>query len=288
MPQDIEVQRDLENSKYLYLSQGSRYTIVLMLQTYHYGDASTPVRPLLIAHGLYGSGRNWNVIAKRMGAHRPVITVDMRNHGDSPHFATHSYYDMADDLSETILNTHEGPIDVIGHSMGGKAAMMLALRHPERVARLVVADIAPVTYGHSQIQYVHAMQRLTEADMASRASADLALAAQVPDAALRAFLLQSLDLKSIPPRWRLNLPVLEREMPQIIGWPGITATFDRPTLFLSGAKSDYVKTDDRPQIKRLFPKARFAKIPGAGHWLHAEKPREFEAALEVFMPVATR
>ncbi|MCA3459843.1 MAG: alpha/beta fold hydrolase [Rhodobacter sp.] len=116
-----------------------------------------------------------------------------------------------------------------------------------------------------------------------RFRADRHLAATVPDPALRAFFLQSLDRQSIPPRWRINLDVLEAEMPGIIGWPRATGRFDGPTLFLSGSLSDYVLPEYRGAIIALFPRARFAKIPGAGHWLHAEKPREFEETLRVFL-----
>ena len=235
--------------------------------------------PVLIAHGLFGSGRNWGVIARRLAERRPVIAVDMRNHGDSPRCPTQSYADMADDLAQVIA-AHGGRADVLGHSMGGKAAMMLALTHPERVRRLIVADIAPVAYGHTQAHHIAAMRALDLTGLTTRSEADRRLSATVPDAGLRAFFLQSLDLKSHPPRWKLNLDVLEAAMPGIIGWPDPAGRFDGPVLMLSGALSDYVRPDHRPAITALFPRARFARIPGAGHWLHADKPREFEAAIE--------
>ena len=231
--------------------------------------------PLLIAHGLFGSARNWGVIAKRLSAVRPIVTVDMRNHGSSPWHDTHSYADLADDLAEVI----DRPMDVLGHSMGGKAAMVLALQNPDKVKRLIVADIAPVAYTHSQMDPIDAMRRVDLNSITSRAEAKAQLGdlePGVPD-----FLLQSLDLKL--KKWRLNLDVLTAEMDKIIGFPDIAGQFDNPTLFLSGANSDYVKRADRDQIKTLFPAAKFAKIPGAGHWLHAEKPREFEAAVAAFL-----
>lgn len=233
--------------------------------------------PLLIAHGLFGSARNWGVIAKRLGATRRVVAVDMRNHGDSPWADSHSYPDMAEDLAEVV----DGRWDVLGHSMGGKAAMVLALTRPEQVNRLVVADIAPVGYSHTQAHLVEAMAGLDLSGIGLRSEADLALSATVPDAGVRAFLLQSLDLKE--KRWRLNLPVLGREMDRILGFPEIAGRFEGPVLFLSGATSDYVRREHRERILELFPAARFAKIPGAGHWLHAEKPREFEAAVAAFL-----
>jgi esterase len=238
--------------------------------------------PLLIAHGLFGSGRNWSVIAKRLSEGRQVLTVDMRNHGASFWSASHGYGDLAADLAEVIA-AHGGRADVLGHSMGGKAAMRLALGHPEAINRLVVADIAPAAYGHSQTPLIHAMRGLDLSRVATRSDAERQLAAAVSDPGTRAFLLQSLDLKAEPPRWRLNLDALEAEMPRIVGWEPVVGRFEGPVLFLSGAASDYVRPEHREAIRALFPKARFAKIPGAGHWLHAEKPREFEAAVAAFL-----
>ncbi|MFV2034263.1 MAG: alpha/beta fold hydrolase [Halocynthiibacter sp.] len=238
--------------------------------------------PLLIAHGLYGSARNWGVIARRMSDRGRVLSVDMRNHGESPRQPTQSYPDMSSDLAEVIL-AHGGRADVIGHSMGGKAAMVLALDRPELVRRLVVADIAPVAYRHTQLHLAKAMKALDLQGLGSRGEADKRLSEQVAEPGVRAFLLQSLDLKSDPPRWRLNLEVLAAEMENIMNFPDVTGIFNNPVLFLSGADSDYVTPHNRALIKKLFPKARFARIPGTGHWLHADKPREFEAATRIFL-----
>lgn len=252
-----------------------------MLNVIVTGEA-TALPPLLIAHGLFGSARNWGVIARRLSERRPVLTVDMRNHGESFWSASHGYGDLAADLAAVIAE-HGGRADVLGHSMGGKAAMRLALERPAAVNRLVVADIAPAAYGHSQAQLVHAMRGLDLDGVASRGEADRRLADAVPDPGTRAFLLQSLDLKAEPPRWRLNLDALEAEMLRIVGWEPVEGSFEGPVLFLSGAASDYVRPEHREAARTLFPKARFAKIPGAGHWLHAEKPREFEAAVAAFL-----
>ncbi len=238
--------------------------------------------PLVIAHGLFGSGRNWGVIQKRLSDMRPVVAVDMRNHAGSFWSPSHAYGDLAVDLAE-VVRSLGGRADVLGHSMGGKAAMRLALERPEMVRRLVVADIAPVAYEHSQTPLVHAMRRLDLGHVTTRGDADRHLSQDVPEEGTRAFLLQSLDLRADPPRWRLNLDVLEAEMSGIVGWKPVAGTFDGPALFLSGAASSYVRPEHRPQILAQFPKARFAKIPGAGHWLHAERPREFEAAVRVFL-----
>jgi pimeloyl-ACP methyl ester carboxylesterase len=246
------------------------------LATQVYGEAGD-CPPLLIAHGLFGSARNWGVIAKRLAETRRVVAVDMRNHGDSPWDDLHDYPAMASDLAEVI----DGRWDVLGHSMGGKAAMVLALTHPAKVNRLVVADIAPVAYGHTQAHLVDAMKRLDLSGISTRGDADRALAAEVGDAGVRAFLLQSLDVRE--KRWRLNLDVLGREMPKILSFPEVGGRFDGPVLFLSGANSTYVLPEHRDLIRALFPAARFAKIPDAGHWLHAEKPREFEAAVAAYL-----
>jgi esterase len=248
----------------------------------HPAATPTSAPPLLIAHGLFGSARNWGVIGRRLSDRREVLAVDMRNHGDSPRFATQSYAEMAADLA-AVIAAHGGRADVLGHSMGGKAAMMLALTEGAMVNRLVVADIAPVAYSHDQTRHITALRALDLSGLTSRAEADKRLAAAVTDPALRAFFLQSLDLKATPPRWRINLDVLEAEMPKIIGWPQVAGRFDGPALFLSGALSRYVLPDHREAIRTLFPAARFAKLPGAGHWLHAEKPREFEETVRVFL-----
>ena len=233
---------------------------------------------LLIVHGLYGSARNWGIISKRLSDIRDVSAVDMRNHGYSPWFESHTYHDMANDLAEVVSNMG-GPVDVIGHSMGGKAAMMLALTRPEMVNKLIVADIAPVAYSHNPVENILAMRKVDLAKIERRSDALEQLTGL--DQGLAEFFLQSLDMKE--KRWRLNLDILEKHMSDIVGWPNPDGTFMGETLFLSGALSNYVEPNHKMIIKDLFPKARFARLNGAGHWLHAEKPREFEAAVRAFL-----
>ena len=252
----------------------------MLASTRYPSTVSAP--PLLVVHGLFGSARNWGVICKHLAANRTVVAVDMRNHGASPRAQTQCYADMAGDLAQ-VIEAEGQPMDVLGHSMGGKAAMMLALLRPELIRKLVVADIAPVAYSHDQSHHIQSMRGLDLTDLSSRSEADDRLAKAISDPALRAFFLQSLDLKADPPEWRLNLDVLEAEMPKIVGWPDVQGVFDHPTLFLTGALSRYVRPEHRSQIKAHFPKARFAKLPDAGHWLHAESPRAFEATVEVFL-----
>jgi pimeloyl-ACP methyl ester carboxylesterase len=250
-----------------------------MLNTILHGT-ETDLPPLLIVHGLYGSGRNWGVIAKRLSDRRLVVAVDQRNHGSSPWFETHSYHDMADDLAGVIA-AHGGRMDVLGHSMGGKAAMVLALTQPELVNRLIAADIAPVPYAHTQMMYLEAMREVDLGHVEKRSDAEAQLLAMVDDPSLASFFTQSLDVGA--KRWRLNLDTLAMEMDKVLDFPEFSLTYAGPALFLSGANSDYVKPEYRPTIRALFPAAQFAKIPGAGHWLHAEKPREFEAAVRAWL-----
>lgn len=243
----------------------------------HDGPDTAPA--LIIAHGLFGSARNWGVIAKRLSKDRKVIAVDMRNHGQSARFDTNTYPDMAEDLAEVCA--HYGTPDLLGHSMGGKASMVMAVTYPDAIRRLVVGDIAPVTYEHTQSDKIDAMEAVDLNAVTRRSDAQAMLADQGIEPALQAFFTQSLDVGE--KRWRYNLPVLRAEMEKIIGFPDLTGHFPGPTLFLAGADSDYVRREDRDKIKALFPKARFAKIPGAGHWLHADKPREFEASVATFL-----
>ena len=255
-----------------------------MLNLIHHPASGTILHPrLVIVHGLFGSGRNSGVIARRLADSRDVVAVDMRNHGESPWNPVHDYPALAADLAEVIRHL-AAPVDLLGHSMGGKAAMQLALTQPDLIRRLVVADIAPVAYAHDQTRHIAAMRALDLTDLSTRGEADRRLSTLIDDPALRAFFLQSLDIKGkTGPRWRLNLDVLEAEMPKIVGWPGTMGLFDHPALFLTGANSHYVRPEHRDTIRALFPRARFARIPDAGHWLHAEKPREFEETVRVFL-----
>ncbi len=267
----------------LVLPVGARYHREMLNVIEHGTPSEHP--PVLIAHGLYGSARNWGVIAKRLSSDRSVIAVDMRNHGDSPHSEDHSYPAMADDLAE-VIESIGGTADVVGHSMGGKAAMALALSHGKCVRRLVVADIAPVSYSHSQIQFIEAMRAVDLSQVKRRSDAEAQLAALGVEPSLQSFLTQSLDVPG--KRWRLNLDALERHMPDIMSFPEYDTVWEGSALFLSGGQSDYVTPAHRSVIKSHFPAARFAKIPEAGHWLHAEKPREFEATVRMFLDAPAR
>ena len=239
--------------------------------------------PMIIVHGLYGSARNWGVIAKRLSDRGHVIAVDQRNHGQSFWAAPHDYPSMAEDLAQ-VIDAYGGRADVLGHSMGGKAAMVLAMQSPERIRNLIVADIAPVAYEHSQLHLVDAMRAVDLAQVQKRSDAVSQLAEHVTDVSLQNFLTQSIDIKER--RWRLNLDQLALDMDAVLGFPDVAGQFSGPTLFLTGSLSDYVTQSHRPVIRKRFPHARFAKLAGAGHWLHAEKPREFEATVRAYLDMS--
>ncbi|MGB0505194.1 MAG: alpha/beta fold hydrolase [Pikeienuella sp.] len=246
--------------------------------------AETPATepPLIVAHGLFGAARNWRAHAKRMGAGRDVIVVDMRNHANSGWDDLNDYPAMADDLAETIL-AHGGKASVVGHSMGGKAAMALAQTHAQMIDKLIVADIAPVAYDHSLTPQIEAMQNVDLSQLTRKSEVDAALASEIDEPAVRAFLAQSADLAEGAKRWALNLSALNANMDLITDYPGLTGIFTGPTLFLYGGASDYVPESSHPLIRKLFPATEFQVLEGAGHWLHAEKPREFLTAVTTFL-----
>ena len=240
--------------------------------------------PVAFLHGLLGAGQNFGAVQKALAArgHR-VLALDLRNHGSSPHAATMSYPEMAEDVAETLRAEGAWPAAVVGHSMGGKVAMALALAHGDGVERLVVADIAPVTYPTPLFtQYVAAMRAIPLRPGLTRREADAALVETVPNPALRGFLLQNLLFAENPPRWRVALETIAREMPSIGGWPDPPGRYDGPVLVLAGDKSDYILPEHHARFRALFPAARFAAIP-AGHWLHSENPLAFIAQVTAFL-----
>lgn len=247
------------------------------------GEA-TDLPPVLLAHGLYGAGKNLGGIARRLAADRLVISVDMRNHGDSFHSADHSYRALASDLAE-VITANGGIVDLVGHSMGGKAAMVTALTRPELIRRLVALDIAPVAYGHSQLGLIDAMEAMDLDQLKLRSEADRRLAARIKDPGVRAFLLQSLDLKVEPAQWKMNLAALRANMDQIVGWPNdlVPGAFSGPVMVLAGDQSDYCQPDGVAAIRHYFPQAEIDFIQGTGHWLHAEKPEIIGERLARFL-----
>ena len=251
----------------------------MILHTIESGQGS----PVALLHGLFGSARNLGVVQRALAPRFRILALDLRNHGASPHAAAMDYPAMAADVLETLAQRAALPAALVGHSMGGKAAMMAALLHPDQVSRLVVGDIAPVAYQHHNAELAGALAALPLPPDLTRAAADVALAEAVPDAGLRAFLLQNLA-PGVHPAWRIGLGEIASAMPAIEGWdapPG--AEYRGPTLFVSGAASDYVRPEHRPTIRTLFPAARFVTLKHAGHWLHADNPAGFVAVLEAFL-----
>ena len=238
--------------------------------------------PLLIAHGLFGSARNFNTLGKRLATTRRVAMVDMRNHGQSPWNKDNSYPAMAEDLAEAAERLCGGKAVVLGHSMGGKAAMTLALSRPELLAGLIVADIAPVPHTHTHLAYIEAMQAIDLSQISRRAEADSMLADAVAEPMLRSFLLQNLTVEDGRAEWRINLDALEANMAALLDFPADLPepTFDGPAYFLHGGASPYVAPETHPRIRALFPDAEIEALPGAGHWLHAEQPEAFLGKVE--------
>jgi pimeloyl-ACP methyl ester carboxylesterase len=242
--------------------------------------------PLVLLHGLFGQASNFGAVQKALAARgRRVLALDLRNHGASPHAPSMHYAEMAVDVGETLQAQGAVPADVLGHSMGGKVAMALALRSPALVSRLIVADIAPVAYPPTFRPYAEAMLGLELRSGLTRRDADAALAPAVPSVGVRAFLLQNLQLGGERPFWRNGLAEIAAALPEIEAAPDLPpgASFDGPTLVLAGEKSHYIQDEHRPLFRALFPAARFGRVKNAGHWLHAEQPEGFLAALGAFL-----
>ncbi len=236
--------------------------------------------PLLVAHGVFGSARNLQSVARRLATRRRVVAVDMRNHGSSPWDDRMDYPAMAEDLAAAIDRHCGGRAAVMGHSMGGKAAMALALTAPERVAALVVLDIAPVAYGHDHDENIAAMRAVDLAAVRRRSDADAALVPRVAEPAIRAFLAQNLVIEPGGARWRLNLDALEAGMQGLTGWPAdLRGPYGGPALFFHGTASPYLLPEHEAAVRALFPAAEITGLEGAGHWIHAERPDEVVATV---------
>ncbi len=241
-------------------------------------------RPLVLLHGLFGQARNFGTLQRRLAAGgRRVLAFDLRNHGSSPHAAALDYPAMAADVAAGLRARGIGAAEVMGHSMGGKVAMALALAEPALVLRLLVSDIAPVPYPARWEGLIAAMAALPPGT--PRAAADAALAAAEPDAGVRAFILS--NRRPDGSGWRIGLAGIAASIGAIMGWddPG-GAPFAGPTLFVAGERSRYIRAEDRPAIRALFPEARFLTVKDAGHWVHADQPEGFAAVMEGFFPAA--
>ena len=239
--------------------------------------------PVALLHGLFGAAGNFAAVARCLAETRRVIAFDLRNHGVSPHDPAMSYAAMAEDVLDSLAGLGVQEAALVGHSMGGKVAMRAALLRPDRVSRLLVADIAPVRYEPAFRGIADAMLAVPLRPGLSRAEADAALRSAVPDPAVRGFLLQNLR-PGPSPAWRIGLREIAAGLPGIEDWdapPG--AQYPGPVLVLRGERSDYVRPEHRPAIRALFPAARFMTLRDAGHWLHADAPDAFVEVVQAFL-----
>ncbi len=232
--------------------------------------------PLVILHGLFGMSDNWVTLGRKWAEHFHVYLLDLRNHGQSPHAAEFNYEVLSHDLLEFLQDRNLPQANILGHSLGGKTAMLFALRFPEFVRRLMVVDIAPRAYTHTRFrQFLKLLLNMDLQKIHSRIESDRMLAAKIPQTAIRQFLLKNLRRTDDGRfEWKLNLPALYENVDRVLEGIEVDAgTFNGPTLFLRGEKSDYIQDADIPQIKRLFPQARLVTVPNATHWLHADNPQ---------------
>jgi esterase len=239
-------------------------------------------KPLILLHGLFGSADNWGSIAKHFSQYYQVISVDLRNHGRSPHSESQTYTDMAEDLIELCDALNLDTIDLLGHSLGGKVAMQFATQYPERVDRLIVVDIAMRTYPDAQTYLIDAMMAVDLSAVQSRSEVDQILSSTIDNVKVRQFLLMNLVKSDDKLQWRINLPALKANYPVIRQAVCESAQYSKPCLFIRGERSDYVRDDDVEQIKAHFTQAQFASLP-AGHWVHAEQPQAFIEAVAQFL-----
>lgn len=232
-------------------------------------------QPLVLLHGIFGSSDNWFTQAKLLSEHYHTFSLDMRNHGQSPHDKVFDYPSMVADILEFLEehNIHH-PV-IIGHSMGGKVAMNFAVVHPGRIQKLIVVDIAPKSYNMSHYVILEGLKAIPIENITSRNEADEALAAHVDEPDVRQFLLKNLQRKPEGGfKWKLNLPVIDANIEKIGLDLQFEGRFEKPTLFVRGARSNYVKDEDLEHIREVFPAAEM-KTLDTGHWVPAEKPKEF-------------
>jgi esterase len=232
--------------------------------------------PLIILHGLFGSLDNWHSISQGLAADFQVFAIDQRNHGRSPHAAEMSYPLMAEDLKEFLANQKLGAINLLGHSMGGKTAMLFALTYPEFVEKLIVVDMAPRVYSERHREILNALSALDLGSLKSRTEMESQLASSIPDLAVRRFLLKNVKRDEAGTfYWQMNLRAIEANYAQLSEAVSSERPFEKPTLFIRGERSNYIRDQDLPAIEKLFPRVEHCKIAGAGHWVHADSPEAF-------------
>lgn len=239
--------------------------------------------PLVILHGLFGTSDNWMGLARQFAADHTVVLVDLRNHGRSPHHSEMTYAAMVEDMVQLLDKEWMHRVNMIGHSMGGKVAMNLALAHPDLVEKLMIVDIGVKAYpgGHETI--FEALQRLPIQDITSRTEAQEILQQWITDEAVVQFLLK--NLVRLPKggfQWKMNLEAIALHYPQILSRVEAQQEFDNPTLFVRGEKSNYILDEDWPEIQSIFPQSELVTIQNSGHWVHAEQPIPFSETVNSF------
>jgi pimeloyl-ACP methyl ester carboxylesterase len=251
----------------------------LNYKTYGQGE------PLIILHGLFGSLDNWHTLARKLGEHYQVFIVDQRNHGKSPHTSAMNYPAMAADIASFMDDRGLEQTFLAGHSMGGKTAMELALTEPDRVKKLVSIDMTPFSLSGGHQKLFEAMNALNLPDINKRKEADEALKPFVEDFGIRQFLLKNLErAEEGGYRWKMNLPVIEANYDNLMkGVDEGSRSFERPTLFVKGERSDYLNPAQLESYQALFTRAQLKTIAGVGHWVHAEAPQAFQEVLEAFL-----
>lgn len=251
---------------------------VLNASTEHSGT------PLLLLHGLFGSADNWGSIARYFAQKGPVISVDLRNHGRSPHHESQTYAEMAADVLAVCDHLNLEELHVLGHSLGGKVAMQFAMQWPQRVSKLIVVDMAMRAYADVHTPLIDAMLAVDLHQCASRGDVDKALAPAIPNLMVRQFLLTNLHKVDDRLQWRLNLAALKANYGQLQSalLPPVATGLTMPSLFIRGERSDYVNAQDIHTISQHFTQAHFVSLP-TDHWVHAEQPQLFMQTVEAFL-----
>lgn len=245
----------------------------------HLGDGE----PLIVLHGLFGSSDNWSTLGKRWSTDLSVYLADLRNHGRSPHTTGHSIPEMVQDVVQLLDELELEDAHLLGHSMGGKVVMELALQHPDRVRSLVVADMAPRKYPRGHDDILRALHAVDMSEMEKRSDIEARLSDFISQKSIVYFLAKNVARTKEGFRWKMNLEVLDRDYEKILQANSEDKSYNKKTLFLRGEKSDYIRAEDETLIRRLFPKAEIKTIPDAGHWLHAEQQDLFYEAVLNFI-----
>ncbi|XP_060085606.1 protein ABHD11-like [Ylistrum balloti] len=277
-------------------SSNTNSAVKLAHHIYKSEEKGSDKTSVVVMHGLMGSSNNWRSLSKVLcETGRKVIAVDARNHGESPHSEHMNYFLMSDDVLRLMDGLGEERVNLIGHSMGGKVFMTLALMHPQRVENLVVVDVSPrprpasVTpttnsYLHSMLKISSSLSDTTLTSLSkAKQHADRILQESEQDVSIRQFLITNLVHKNGRFRWRVNLDAIINNMSELGDFPELNKQFTRPTLFVGGENSDYIGPSDIAKIQKLFPKAEVNHIENAGHWVHAENPQAFLKLVKSFL-----